>query len=66
MIVKIQRSIAPFGMVLIYSIDHEVVAHGPLDPKVAELMGDRYKVFVEARVEDDELVIGEEVEEQPW
>jgi hypothetical protein len=67
MIVKIQRSIVPRKMMLIYGEDREPLYHGPADREVERLMGDRLKAYFEVRLErNGEMVIEHEAEPQPW
>lgn len=67
MIVKVQRSLSPAGMMLVYGKDQRVLYHGPLSPEVAELLGSRPKTYVRGRLDGDgAFVFEQEVDDQPW
>lgn len=70
-IVKIQRPIVCSGEpeYLIYNESRSVLVQFAMAamPELADLMGDNYKVYAKATLQDDGiLVIDELVEEQDW
>jgi hypothetical protein len=67
MIVKVQRSISPPGLMMVYGENRRVLFHGPLSPEVAELLGTRPKTYVRGRLDGDGTFIFEqEVDDQSW
>jgi len=67
MIVKVQRSISPAGMMLVYGEDKRVLFHGPVSEEVTALLGKRLKAYVRGRLDGDgAFVIEREVDAQPW
>lgn len=69
MIVKIQRSIVTNHkrpQVLVYNKDRLIFWEGDLSKDVDEMMGERSKVYFDAKLEDSKVVINFEVEEQDW
>jgi hypothetical protein len=66
MIVKIQRSQFPRGLVLIYTKGMTYCWQGKMDPGVNKWMGRRQKAFAHAHVEGTEIVIDREAPWQDW
>lgn len=68
-IVKVQQSIVssqPKPTVLIYNRDRSFQYEGGLNQDMIDTLAGRPKAYFEAHLERTGLVIGEEVEEQPW
>lgn len=70
MIVKIQRplaSSAPNPPALVYNKDRSMTAHMPITPDLAHLFkGGELKVYHEAKIEGDKLMIGRRVQNPGW
>jgi hypothetical protein len=70
MIVKVQRSVVtndPTGpQVLVYNEDRSVEYQEPLTDAVADLMGERVKMYLYARVRDGVIILGYAAPEQDW
>jgi hypothetical protein len=66
MIVKIQRSQFPKGLVLIYTKARKYLWQGKIDPVMDKWMGNRQKVFAHAHLEGTEFVIDKKAPWQEW
>jgi hypothetical protein len=69
MIIKVQRSqFSSDGqdMLLVYDRSRRLKGQFPTPPEIAELMGDRPKIFVHAEVVGSELDISGEAPWQEW
>lgn len=69
MIVKVQRSLATsedVPQVLIYDRDRSVRLEGPLSDELARAMGADVKLYFEAEVVGDQLVLQGPAPEQVW
>lgn len=66
MIIKIQRSQEPKGMVLIYEETAEYWWQGIPDPSLDKWLGDRQKVFAEAHLEGSVFIVDHEAPWQDW
>lgn len=66
MIVKIQASIMPRGLVLIYTRRQRILWQGKMPAQIRKFMGKAPKIYAHAHLEGTEIVIDKIAERQDW
>ena len=66
MIVKIQKSIYPRGLVLVYDKSESVLWQGHMPPAIRKFMGNALKMYAYAHIEGTEVVIDSKATAHDW